>query len=159
MSRQVIPQFPAEAGIVQTVGLLRALVNQSIHHPLIQLQARAAIGSRAVTAERAAALLGQWTRAMMVYTPDADELEEITAPGLLAQRIAAGERPGGDCDDMVGYTAALAKALGFPVTFEVVGQSDRFHHIFLTIGGYRVDPTVPAWKPPFPAQRHMRVVV
>lgn len=151
----MIPQLPAEAGVVQTMGLLRALANQAAGDPRIVNQARAALSLAAHPAEA----IARWVRQKVRYTPDAEEAEEITHPSSIALAIDAGMIPAGDCDDMVGYAAALLRALGLHPYMEVVGQGDQYHHVFLSLDGRRIDPTVSEFRPPFPATRWLRLEV
>ena len=147
-------QWPGEAGVYQTVSLLRALVNNAMSDPLIRSQAAQAIQSCAKF-DRAcqAATIGRWVRSSVRYVEDPLDHELIADPRLMALALSQGRDVYGDCDDMTGYAAALAKSVGLPVRFIVCGRGETFHHIYPEIAGYRVDATVPVGVEKFVERR------
>jgi hypothetical protein len=157
---QLIPQLPREAGIVQTVALMRSLAVQGAAHPTVRRQAESFL--RTVSGFphwMQIDALGEWVRARTRYQRDADELEELSSPITFAETIEAGGVPAGDCDDLSTYLAALAKALGWSVYYRVAGRNNAFHHVYAVIDGRRVDVSVPISRPPFVENRVMMVRV
>lgn len=155
-----VPQLPGAAGIVQTVGLMRAMTNQAIDHPLIrQHAARATEHVSRGNQKEAALAIGEWVRARMRYLPDPLKKENLTSPAVIAKAIHEGKKVYGDCDDMSMLVAAMAKSIGMQPTFHAAGRGDRFHHIYTEVAGVPIDPTVSFGLKPFDAQRRISVKV
>lgn len=155
-----VPQLPGAAGIVQTVGLMRAMTNQSIDYPLIrQHAARATEHVSRKDGKNAAVAIGEWVRANMRYVPDPLRKENLTEPWRVAKAISEGKKVFGDCDDMSMYVAALAKSIGMQPTFHAAGRGDRFHHVYTEVAGIPIDPTVSFGVKPFNAQRRISLKV
>lgn len=158
--QQSVPQLPGSAGIVQTLGLMRAMTNQAIDHPLIrQYAARATEHVSRGNQKEAAIAIGEWVRSRMRYLPDPLHKENLTNPATIAKAISEGKRVYGDCDDMSMLVAAMAKSIGMQPTFYGVGRGNRFHHVYTEVGGIAVDPTVSFGTKPFNAQRRISVRV
>jgi len=155
-----IPQLPGDAGIVQTVALMRAYVNNAITFPLIRAQAVKATALCGRWDLRCKALaIGEWVRNHVRYVPDPLQHEWLATPQIMAQAVEEGRTVYGDCDDMSMYVAALAKSIGLQPTFQVVGRKDKFHHVYVTINSVPVDPTEQMGTQPFLAQRRIPVRV
>lgn len=155
-----VPQLPGAAGIVQTLGLMRAMTNQAMAHPLIiQHAARATehVGRR--NPKGAAVAIGEWVRGHMRYFPDPLREERLTNPATIAKAIHQRKKVFGDCDDMSMYVAAMAKAAGLQPTFHATGRNDRIHHVYTEVAGVPIDPTVSFGVKPFRAQRRISVRV
>jgi hypothetical protein len=160
VGQSTVNQLPGAAGIVQTMGLMRAMVNGTIADPLIRRQAvRATDFCGRGNKHCSATAIGEWVRSKMKYVPDPLNHEHLTSPAVIAKAIEEGKRVYGDCDDMSMYVAALAKSIGLAPTFEVVGRDKQFHHVYTSVNGIPVDPTVPAGKNPFHAKRHLSLKV
>lgn len=160
VGQSTIPQLPGSAGIVQTMGLMRAMVNGSIADPLIRRQAvRAADHCNRGNTQCSAAAIGEWVRLKVKYVPDPLRHEHLTSPAVIAKAVEEGKRVYGDCDDMSMYVAALAKSIGLTPTFEVVGRDKTFHHVYTSVNGIPVDPTEPAGRQPFNAKKHFSLKV
>lgn len=156
VGQSTIPQLPGSAGIVQTLGLMRALVNGVYADPLIRRQAvRASDHCNRGNGQCAAAAIGEWVRLKVKYVPDPLGHEHLTSPAVIAQAVEEGKRVYGDCDDMSMYVAALAKSVGLSPTFEVVGRDKTFHHVYTSVNGIPIDPTEPAGTHPFNAKRRI----
>jgi len=160
-----IPQLPGAAGIVQTVALMRAYVNQDASHPLITQQAHRATAmcGRADVFCKVKAI-EEWTRNLIRYEPDPEREERLATPAILAavvDRHLRGRpyRAFGDCDEMTLYAAALAASIGLHPVFQVVGRGPRFSHVYLTVNGIPLDPTVAMGTPVYPAARRMTLAV
>lgn len=155
-----VPQLPGAAGIVQTVGLMRAMTNNSIDHPIIrQHAARATEHVGRKDAKTAAVAIGEWVRSHVRYVPDPLRKENLTEPWKIAKAIAEGRKVFGDCDDMSMYVAAMAKSIGMQPTFHAAGRGNQFHHVYTEIAGIPIDPTVSFGRKPFDAQRRISVKV
>ena len=160
VGQTTIPQLPGVGGIVQTVSLMRTMVNAVIADPLIRRQAvRASDHCERGNSRCAAHALGEWVRMRMKYVPDPLNHEHLTSPAVIAKAIEEGKRVYGDCDDMAMYVAALAKSIGLQPTLEVVGRDKSFHHVYTTVNGVPLDPTVPQGVRPFKAKRHLSLKV
>jgi hypothetical protein len=155
-----VPQLPGAAGIVQTVGLMRAMTNSAIDHPLIRQHAvRATEHVSRGDAKTAAVAIGEWVRAHMRYVPDPLRKENLTSPAVIARAISEGKKVYGDCDDMAMYVAAMAKSIGMQPTFHAAGRGDRFHHVYTEVAGIPIDPTVSFGLRPFTATRRLSIKV
>lgn len=155
-----VPQLPGAAGVVQTVALMRAMVNSSIADPLIRRHAvQAADHCNRSDPRCVAHAIGEWTRSRIKYVPDPLHHEHLTSPSVMATAIEEGKRVYGDCDDMAMYVAALGKSIGLQPVFQVVGRDKRFHHVYTELAGVAVDPTVSLGIKPFPAKRRMTLKV
>jgi hypothetical protein len=158
--QQSVPQLPGAAGIVQTMGLMRALVNQSIDHPIIRQHAARATEHVARGNHKEMALaIGEWVRAHVRYFPDPLHKENLTSPGVMAAAVHAGKKVFGDCDDLSMYVAAMAKSAGMQPIFHGVGRGKQFHHIYTEVAGVPVDPTVALGVQPFKAERRISIKV
>ena len=155
-----MPQLPGASGIVQTVSLMRTMTNAAIADPLIRRQAvRAADHCERGNGKCAASAIGEWVRLKVKYVSDPLNHEHLTSPAVIAKAVEEGKRVFGDCDDMSMYVAALTKSIGLQPTFEVVGRDKTFHHVYTTVNGVPVDPTVPQGIQPFYAKRHLSLKV
>lgn len=160
VGQSTIPQLPGSAGIVQTMGLMRAMVNGVIADPLIRRQAvRATDHCNRGEGQCSASAIGEWVRLKVKYVPDPLRHEHLTSPAVIAKAVEEGKRVYGDCDDMSMYVAALAKSIGLAPTFEVVGRDKTFHHVYTSVNGIPIDPTVPAGMQPFNAKKHFSLKV
>ncbi|MGH9932315.1 MAG: hypothetical protein ACREA9_24195 [Pyrinomonadaceae bacterium] len=160
IGQSTVPQLPGAAGIVQTVGLMRAMTNSAIDHPLIrQHAARATEHVTRGDGRTAAVAIGEWVRARMRYVPDPLRKENLTSPAVVAQAIADGKKVFGDCDDMAMYVAAMSKSIGLQPIFHAVGRRGRFHHVYTEVAGIPIDPTEQFGKQPFQASRRLSVKV
>jgi len=160
VGQSTIPQLPGPAGIVQTMGLMRAMVNGVYADPLIRRQAvRAADHCNRGNGQCAAIAIGEWVRLKVKYVSDPLNHEHLTSPAVIAKAVEEGKRVYGDCDDMSMYVAALTKSIGLAPTFEVVGRDKTFHHVYTSVNGIPIDPTVPPGRKPFDAKKHFSLKV
>jgi hypothetical protein len=158
--QQSVPQLPGAAGIVQTLGIMKAMVNESIDHPIIRQHAARATEHVTRGNQREMALaIGEWVRSHVRYFPDPLHKENLTSPGVMATAVHQGKKVFGDCDDMSMYVAALAKSAGMQPTFHGVGKGKQFHHVYTEVAGVAVDPTVSFGVQPFNASRRISVRV
>jgi transglutaminase-like putative cysteine protease len=155
-----LPQLPGAASIVQTIGFMKVMINQSIAHPLIRRQAaRATEGCGRYDRACQAKAITEWTRSRMRYVADPDRHEHVTNPVTLAKAIEEGKHVYGDCDDMTVYSLALGKSIGLPAVIHAVGRRDQFHHVYGDLAGYPVDATVGFDTSPFRAKSQMSLSV
>lgn len=159
--QETVPQLPGGAGIVQTLGHMRAMTNEAITHPLIRraaVQATEHLSSVKDKKEGAIAI-GEWVRAHVKYVPDPLRVEHLTNPKTMIEAIYEKRKVFGDCDDMSMLVAAMAKSIGMPARFHAVGRTKKFHHVYAEVAGTSVDPTVPLGTKPFKAASHMSLEV
>ncbi len=156
----IVPQLPGAAGIVQTVGLMRAMTNGSIDNKIIRRHAaRATEHVSRRDPKTAAVAIGEWVRAHVRYVPDPLKKENLTEPWKMAKAVEEGRKVFGDCDDMSMYVAAMAKSIGLQPIFHATGRGDRFHHVYTEVAGVPIDPTVSFGAKPFYARRRISVKV
>lgn len=160
VGQAAMPQLPGAAGIVQTVGLMRAMTNNSIDDKIIrQHAARATEHVSRRDARTAAVAIGEWVRAHVRYVPDPLRKENLTEPWKMARAIAEGKKVFGDCDDMSMLVAAMSKSIGLQPTFHAAGRGEHFHHVYTEIAGIPIDPTVSFGIKPFHASRRISLKV
>lgn len=164
--QQVVPQFPGAAGIVQTLGLMKSMVNGAIDHPLIrQYAVRATEHVPRGHQKEAALAIGEWVRSHVRYVPDPLNKENLTHPGIkddprtMIEAIHAGKKVFGDCDDMSMLVAAMGKSIGMQPFLHGVGRGEKYHHVYTELGGVAVDPTVNFGTKPFDAKRRLSLKV
>lgn len=160
VGQATVPQLPGAAGVVQTVGLMRAMANSAINHPLIRRYAvQATEGVPRGHRKEAALAIQEWVRRHMRYVPDPFRHERLTNPALLAEALSQGRTIYGDCDDMSMLMAAMAKSIGLNPQFHAVGRADKFHHVYVKVDGVTLDPTVGFGAHPFRTGRGLASTV
>lgn len=147
---QTFPQSGGVAGIQQTLGVMRMLVNRSFTHELIRAQAVHAVQGCAPSNKvcQQASLLS-WVKRKMQFIRDPEGVEALHDPVAVAIAIQQGKRPWGDCDDFSMYLAALLKSIGLPATLRAVGFNGRpFSHVYVVgAGNTKLDATRDLWNP------------
>lgn len=135
-------QLPGEAGIIQTVSIMKDLVNRSFYLPEIRDRAaQLTVGcSRYIPCEHSQ-LLG-WVRGRVSYLRDPEGVEAIFTPMNLEERLRENSIAYGDCDDMATYLATLLKAIGHKPRFRVMGRKMTLHHVAIICEGETLDPTL-----------------
>jgi hypothetical protein len=145
---------PGEAGVYQTLGVMRAMVNA---HRTDLAMRNAATSAIFLTPERnelhEVEALFALVRDNVRYVRDVYGVETLTAPGkTLALRL-------GDCDDQSVLLATLLESVGYPTRFVVAAYQDagQLEHVYLqTFAGGQwidMDPTERrpmGWAPPDP---------
>lgn len=82
-----------------------------------------------------AVAIGTYIRDHVRYVKDIDNVEMLTQPRLLMQRIEGGVARG-DCDDMALLTATLLLSIGIVPYFKIVRwteTSGNFNHIYVMV--------------------------
>ena len=160
VGQSTIPQLPGAAGIVQTAGLMKSMINEAMIDPLIRKQAvMATQGCERRDFKSKAVAIGEWTRRRIKYVPDPLGHEHLTNPSVIAKAIEQGKVVYGDCDDMTMYVGALGKSIGLPATLQVVGRNKHFHHVYVDVAGVPIDATVSFGTQPFDAKRRITLEV
>lgn len=69
------------------------------------------------------------------YVPDPEGDEYLISPISLIEKIKAGERPGGDCDDHVMLLNTLLQSIGFQTEVAAVkiGDTNDFNHVISSV--------------------------
>ena len=147
-------------GVLQTLGVMRSMVNDAKVDPLIRQRATDIVfvtPSKDAWAEAEA--LFEFVRDRIRYTRDVHGVETLSTP---QKKLEAGL---GDCDDQSTLLAALLESVGYPTRFVVAGYSGPTpEHVYLQVllgdpdsgDGVWVDcdPTESGplgWAPPDPA--------
>ena len=124
-----LQDIPAgEAGTDATVQRLVELVESSGRRPDLRLVALQIIRSAGISGRdkrRVAAAIHNFVKSRVKYVNDPIAVETVQQPEITL-RLGAG-----DCDDQAALVAGLARAVGIPARFAVIGQDrDSFAHIF-----------------------------
>lgn len=141
---KLFSMFPGEAGIHQTIYMMRDLANRGQVHPWIRERAANLVKScnRAKLCEAVA--LTNWVKAKVSYLRDPMDIEALHDPVTFYEKgIRSGHHVYGDCDDMSTYLAALLKSIGHQPYFRVLARSgSQLHHVHIFSDGMHLDPTM-----------------
>ena len=142
-------QRPGENGIQDTLFLMQTMVNRSFLNPLIRrLAADATVHCDPADKRCLSASLLAFVQRSMRYVRDPVGVEALHDPIAIAQEIARGGKPFGDCDDFSLFLATLMKSVGLPASFKAVGfNGGNLSHVYV-IGPYgcRLDGTRDFWN-------------
>lgn len=140
-----------EAGIFETVAMMRELVEQWKKSPLIRQAALGVIFMTPAQEDCAEVIaLFEFVRDNIRYTKDINNVETLATPDkTLAMRI-------GDCDDQSVLLAALLESVGYPTRFIIESyDGEAWSHVYLAAlceGAWvALDPTeqvAAGWSPP-----------
>jgi len=129
--------LPGDAGITQTVALIKQAVNYGVHDPSIRNRAEQLVGSCLERDERAEIeCIFNWTKNHFRYLRDPRGLEYVKSPEVSEAEIIKKGFFMEDCDGIVAYLAALLKSIGYPVRAVVIsipGKGPDFKHIYLEV--------------------------
>lgn len=141
------PLLSGDAGVEQTIALMRELVDEALRDPSIIRLATDIVRPVAAFDDYAEAnALYEWVRSNIRFTKDPVNKEKLYPPAELLKIRA------GDCDDISMLLATLLMAVGYParlMTIAAPGSPDQFSHVY-------VEAEVPAgsgqWIPVDPAR-------
>lgn len=139
-------QLGGEAGIIQTIGMMKDLANRAALHPWIRERAISLTSyckrSR-ICEERT---LTGWTNGAITFIRDPYGTEALHDPASFYEyHLRMGKKPAGDCDDMSTYLAALLKSIGHNCYFRIIdrtGAGNGYHHVTVYCDGNDYDPTM-----------------
>ena len=143
-----------DAGSLQTLGKMRALVRASIRDAAVVQAARAIV--RFIFPRRYAEQIGalrSYLSEHFQFVKDPSGMELLSTPRHMLDTIARAYFVQGDCDDAAILAAALAVSVGFRVRFVAVGFGDATSplvHVFAEVNlpgsdrWYDMDTTRPA---------------
>jgi Transglutaminase-like superfamily len=129
------PLLSGDAGVAQTVALMRELVDEALRDPSIIRLATDIVRSAPAFDDYAEAnALYEWVRRNVRFTKDPVNKEKLYPPAELLKIRA------GDCDDISMLLATLLMAVGYParlMTIAAPGSPDQFSHVYVEaeIGG------------------------
>jgi hypothetical protein len=154
-------QLPGDAGIYQTVTIMRDMVNRSFLHPYIRERAANVVRGcqRRPSCEDYA--LSAFVKSKVQYLRDPIEVEALHEPvSFYEARLRQGKQVFGDCDDMSIYLASLLKSIGHQPFFRILARTgNEFHHVHVLCHGNSLDPTMELGKYPFEASRAIQVKI
>ncbi len=162
MNPTVYSQLPGDAGVFQTVQMMRGLVNANFLHPWIR--ERAALVTQNCDRDPLCEdrmLLAHVINAIQ-YVRDPSGVEALSDPvRFVEERLRNRYKPFGDCDDMSIYLATLLKSIGHKPRFRVVSRLDSksFHHILVFCHGKNLDPTMEYGQEPRNPTRAVQIEV
>lgn len=151
------PMADGEAGIFETLALMRQMVNDYKTQPTMR---QAALNVTFMTPAQndiaEVEALFAFVRDYIRYTKDVYGIETLATPDkTLEMRV-------GDCDDMTVLLATLLESIGYPTRFVIEGYQDSslWEHVYLEVCLYGdwvpLDPTEMVsmgWQPPDPMIR------
>lgn len=121
-----------DAGAMQTLAEMRAMVQRSAVEPEIVSLARVIVRPAARGDRRGAAgLVRDWVSRHTRWTPDPEGAEYLVPPTVMLSRIARAGLAPGDCDDVAVLAATLLKAAGIPARLTAIGfhPTRRLSHV------------------------------
>ena len=132
---QFLPLSEGEAGVSETVEIMRRMAIQSLLDPAVkELAAKIVKGIPYRDRAGYAEAVYQFAKDHMQYVADTANIEEITSPAIHAKRFLSSGTSWGDCDDFSTLQAALLKSVGVSVRFVVVASprnGGQFDHVRL----------------------------
>jgi hypothetical protein len=137
-------QLGGEAGIIQTVGMMKQLAERASTHPWIRERAISLVSyckRNRICEERT---LTGWTNGAIKFIRDPHGTEALHDPATYYEAIMrSGRKPAGDCDDMSTYLAALLKSVGHNCYFKIIDRiGNGYHHVMVYCDGNTYDPTL-----------------
>lgn len=143
------PQRGGPDGIRDTLALMQSMVNRSFLNPLIRRLAADATRHCDPADKRClSASLLSFVQRSMRYVRDPVGVEALHDPIAIAQEIARGGKPFGDCDDFSLFLATLMKSVGLPSSFKAVGfNGGNLSHVYV-VGPHnmKLDGTRDLWN-------------
>lgn len=130
-----------DRGIIQTVKLIKALVEQYKKDIRIRELAGSIVRPFRSNKNKIKAIF-KWIKKNIKYVRDIDGIETLHTPYKILRQGY------GDCDDLATLSASLLKAVGYKVFYVVTSnrQDKRFNHIFLKVSDgrkkYNFDATI-----------------
>lgn len=127
-----------DTGIKNTVAEMKHQIDIGSKHPFVRRWAQEILGGVLVNDKRAEAnAVFAFVRDNVRYTRDPKGYEYLQTPLALLEDVGIykkgeGERPIGDCDDMVTLGLSLLKSIGFETAMKVTSYrpDKKFSHVY-----------------------------
>lgn len=123
------PLLSGDAGVEQTIALMRKLVDDALRDPSIVRLATDIVRSTPAFDDFAEAnALYEWVRRNIRFTKDPVNKEKLYPPAELLKIRA------GDCDDISMLLSTLLMAVGYParlMTVATPSSPDQFSHVYV----------------------------
>lgn len=148
-------QLPGSLGVEQTLRRMASKIDGAITDQNIRAQAATATRhcDRNNLACRCASL-SEWVRRRLRFIPDAEGVEMLHDPTMIAEALRQRRFVYGDCDDYAMYLGALMKSVGIPVRVRAVGYAGGpYKHVYVMCGAMKLDPTRDDWEMPMGMMR------
>lgn len=145
-----LPQFGGDAGTMQTLTLMRQMVESSYLHPWIR--ERAAVLASPCARDRYCEhqTLTDFVRSNVSYISDPLTTEVLADPVTFFEgRLRTGRPAFGDCAQMVSYLCSLLKSIGHNPKFKVIGDRSDLSHVFVLCEDQELDPTMSSGVPDY----------
>lgn len=142
LSGRLFPMSNGQAGVFETAGLMRQLINSYKTDIAIRTAAANAIFLQPEKDDYAEVeAIFNWVRDHVRYVRDVNGVETITTPDRTLELMY------GDCDDQVILLGAMLESVGYPTRLVISGYSDPriFEHVYLQVMAHNqwidLDPT------------------
>jgi hypothetical protein len=162
MNPNVYSQLPGDAGIFQTVYMMKELVNKNFLHPWIRERAARAVSSCGKNIECQDRALLVYVNQAVQYLKDPTGVEALHDPVTFTERMLRnGKKPFGDCDDMSIYLATLLKSIGHKPRFRILSRlhDGAFHHVIVFCHDKNLDPSMTLGREPKNPTRAVQVEI
>jgi transglutaminase-like putative cysteine protease len=132
-----LSKAPGQAGIFQTVRLVRAIVDVCKASPVLRTEAVRVISAMPKRGGPSADADAIWhyLKGRTKYVPDINGIEVLQTPRYTLRH------GGGDCDDLSILMGSYLEAVGGQVKFRIAGSGGTWKHI------YPVHWTGKTWRP------------
>ena len=162
MNPTLYSQLPGDAGVFQTVYMMKELVNRNFLHPHIRERAAQIVRHCNRHFECEDRSLSSYVNRAVQYVRDPAGVEALHDPvTFFEQRLRSGKRPFGDCDDMSIYLATLLKSVGHNPKFRVLSRfkNGSFHHVLVFCHGKNLDPSMTFGRQPRNPSRAVQISI
>lgn len=162
MNPSLYTQASGEAGILQTVSMMKDMVNKSFLHPWIRERAARLIANCNRNQDCEDKVLWGYVIKAIQYVRDPAGVEALHDPiTFIEQRLRNRQVPFGDCDDMSLYLATLLKSVGHHPKFRVLSraQDGTFSHVLVFCHNKNLDPTMEYGREPRNPTRAMQIMI
>ncbi len=161
MNPTIYSQLSGDAGTLQTVYMMKQLVNKNFLHPHIRERAASIIAGCNRDKRCENNRLNAFVATNVQYIRDPTGVEALHDPVTFYERmLRSGKRPYGDCDDMATYLATLLKSVGHDCFFRILSRTGgSYHHVHVFCDGMSLDPTLELGKFPTEARKSLLIRV
>ncbi len=162
MNPTLYSQLPGDAGIFQTVHMMKDLVNKNFLHPYIRERAAKIVRGCNRNPDCEDQQLLAYVNQTIQYVRDPAGVEALHDPvTFIEYRLRAGKQAFGDCDDMGIYLATLLKSIGHQPRFRVLSRftDGHFHHVLVYCHNKNLDPSMTLGQEPENPLRAVQIMI
>jgi hypothetical protein len=136
---KIVRTNKGEAGIADTLKLMRELANDGAHSWEVRYSAAQIVGNAPERDQYAEAkAIFDFTQHYNTYRHDPDRIELLHDPRVTLALIREDGAAANDCDDYTILAASMLKTIGYRVKLRAVAlkPSTQFSHVYLLVNVY-----------------------